>query len=342
LLWPARFGHERDLPVSRYRVLLTGHTFRRTAQVHEAALVAAGCEVIPSPHARPATEDELIPLVGNVDAVLASTDHFTRRVFVAAPRLKIVARWGVGFDAIDTEAAAEHGIWITTTPGTNEHSVADCALTMILALARDLVVHVETTRAGRWARQIGSELLDETLGIVGFGRIGRQVALRATPFGMRILAHDPVVPDEAIRAGGAEPVSLEALMRQSDYISLHAPSMPETTDLINARTLAWCKPTAFLINTARGDLVHEEDLAAALRSGAIAGAALDVFKVEPVAKGSPLLSIPNILPLPHIAGITRQSAERMSAACVENILAVLRGDRPPSPVNAPVAPRGHE
>lgn len=328
--------------MSRYRVLLTGHTFRRTAHAHEAALVAAGCELIASPYARPATEDELIPLVADVDAVLASTDHFTRRVFEAAPRLKIVARWGVGFDAIDTEAAADHGVWITTTPGTNEHSVADCALTMILALARDLVGQVETTRQGQWARQIGSELLDETLGIIGFGRIGRQVAMRAAPFGMRILAHDPVMPDDTIRAGGAEPTSLERLMRESDYISLHAPSMPETKDLINARTLSWCKPSAYLVNTARGDLVHEEDLAAALRAGTIAGAALDVFKVEPVASDSPFRSLPNVLPLPHIAGITRQSAERMSAACVDNILAALRGERPPSPVNAPVSPRGAE
>jgi phosphoglycerate dehydrogenase-like enzyme len=131
-------------------------------------------------------------------------------------------------------------------------------------------------------------------------------------------------------------------MRESDYISLHAPSMPETKDLINARTLSWCKRSAFLVNTARGDLVHEEDLAEALRVGTIAGAALDVFKVEPVAVDSPLRSMPNVLPLPHIAGITRQSAERMSAACVDNILAALRGERPPSPVNSPVAPRGHE
>lgn len=327
--------------MSPFRVLLTGHTFRRTAKAHEAALVAAGCEVVPSPYLRPATEDELIPLLKDVDAVLASTDHFTRRVFEASPRLRIVARWGVGFDAIDTEAAADHGVWITTTPGTNEHSVADCALTMILALARDLVGHVETTRAGQWDRRIGGELLDETLGVVGFGRIGRQVAARAAPFGMRILAHDPVMPAAAIRAAGAEPVDLETLMRESDYVTLHAPSMPETRDLINARTLSWCKPTAFIVNTARGDLVNEEDLAAALRAGTIAGAALDVFKVEPTPSDSPLRTLPNVLPLPHIAGITRQSAERMSAACVENILAVLRGGRPPSPVNEPASPRGH-
>ena len=139
-----------------FRSLLTGHTFRRTAQAHEAALVDAGCEVIASPYTRPATEEELIPLVADVDAVLASTDHFTRRVFEAAPRLKIVARWGVGFDAIDTEAAADHGIWITTTPGTNEHSVADCALTMILALARDVVGHVESTREDRKSTRLNS------------------------------------------------------------------------------------------------------------------------------------------------------------------------------------------
>lgn len=325
--------------MSKSRVLLTGHTFRRTASAHEEALVAAGCEVIPSPFVRPASASELIALLDGVDAVLASTDHFTREVFEAAPRLKIVARWGVGFDAIDTEAAADHGVWITTTPGTNEHSVADCTLAMVLALARDLVGHVASTRAGLWQREVGSELLEETLGIIGFGRIGRQVALRAQPFGMRILAYDPIMPEAAIRAGGAEPASLERLMRESDYVTLHAPSMPETRDLINRTTLSWCKPTAFVVNTARGDLVNEDDLAAALRDGTIAGAALDVFKVEPAAADSPFRSLANVVPMPHVAGITRQSAERMSAACVDNILAVLRGEAPPSPVNRPARPR---
>ena len=325
--------------MSKYRVLLTGNHFRRTDPAHEKRLVDAGCEIVMSPYGRSATESELIPLLEGVDAVLASTDHFTKAVFAASPRLKIVARWGVGYDAIDVDGATEHGVWITTTPGTNEHSVADATMTMILAIARDVVEHVETTRAGKWDRLVGVELLDQTIGVIGFGRIGRQVAIRATAFGMRVLAYDPVLSDQAIRDGGAEPATLEEVLRQADWVTLHAPSMPETHDLIDARTLAMCKKSAYIINTARGDLVNEDDLAEALRSGTVAGAALDVFKTEPIKSDNPLRSLPNVLPFPHIAGITKQSSERMSAMCVDNILAVLAGHAAPTPVNRPATPR---
>src|SRR5689334_5556971 len=160
-----------------HRVLITSLTFLRLPGDHERRLLDAGCELISSPYQRAATEEELIPLVRDVDAVLATTDAFTPRVFEAAKRLKIIARFGVGYDAIDLPAASSHGVWVTITPGTNEISVADHTLALILALARKLVPEVNATKAGAWARPIGVELAGQTLGLIGFGRIGRQVAL---------------------------------------------------------------------------------------------------------------------------------------------------------------------
>jgi D-3-phosphoglycerate dehydrogenase / 2-oxoglutarate reductase len=319
----------------RHRVLITGHTFRRMAGDHERHLIDAGCELIISPYLRPATEAELLPLVQGVDAVLASTDAFTRKVMAAAGRLKIISRFGVGYDAIDVEAATEHGIWVTTTPGTNEHSVADAALAMILVVARQLVPAAINTREGKWDRLIGIELQGKTLGLIGFGRIGRQVAVRARSFGMQVVIADVVQDERAAAEVGARYVGLEELLRSADFVSLHAPSTPQTRDLINRRTLEQMKPGAYLINTARGELVNEAELADALRSGRIAGAALDVFKQEPPEPGNPLVGLPNVIPLPHIAGVTAQSGERMAELSTENILAVLRGDRPPYPINEP-------
>jgi D-3-phosphoglycerate dehydrogenase len=321
-----------------YHVLITGHTFRRVPGGHEQRLVDAGCELISSPYQRGATEEELIPLVRDVDAVLATTDAFTRRVFAAANRLKIVARFGVGYDAIDCDAAAEHGVWVTITPGTNELSVADHTLALILALARRLVPEVNATKAGDWARPIGTELGGLTLGLIGFGRIGRQVALRARAFGMALLVYDLFQDEQAAAEVGARYVPLDDLLAGADFVSLHAPATPQTHDLINAETLARMKPSAYLVNTARGELVNEADLAAALRAGQIAGAALDVFKQEPPPKDHPLLALPNVIATSHVAGITTQSAQRMAALAADNILAALRGERPPHPVNEPVLP----
>ncbi len=324
--------------MSQFRVLVTGHTFRRVSGDHVQRLTGAGCELIASPFPRAATETELLPLVGDVDAVLASTDAFTRRVFESAPRLKVVSRFGVGYDSIDVQAATDYGVWVTTTPGTNEHSVADLTVGLLLALARQIVPMVNQTRAGAWERAIGVELDGATLGLIGFGRIGRQVAMRARAFGTRVVIYDVVRDQGAAASCGASYVSLEQLLATADFVSLHAPATPETRGLINAGTLAQMKPSAYLINTARGDLVQETHLADALRQGRIAGAALDVFAAEPPEPANPLLGLPNVLPTPHIAGITAQSARRMAELSAENLLAALRGERPPYPVNEPRPP----
>ena len=321
------------------RVLVTSQSFKRADPAHERRVVEAGHNVVSSPHPRAATEEELLPLVGDVEGVLAGTDAFTRRVLDGAPRLKVIARIGVGYDAIDLQAADELGIWVTVTPGTNEHSVADGTLTLMLALGRKLFEAVESTRAGKWDRPLGVELRGQVLGLIGFGRIGRQVALRARAFGMEVLIYDVFRDEAAARELGCRYVALEELLGAADFISLHAPATPETTDIINRRTLALMKPTAYLVNTARGELVDEAALHSALTTGQIAGAALDVFKQEPPEPDNPLLRLPNLIPLPHIAGVTRQAAEAMSALAAENLLTALRGERPPHPVNNPGQPR---
>lgn len=318
-----------------YRVLLTAHTARLAKGNHLQQLVDAGCEIVDSPYRRPANEDELLPLLDGIDAALASTDAYTRRVFAASPRLKIVSRSGVGFDSIDLAAAAEHGVWVTTTPGTNEYSVADMTLTLILALARQLIPMANKTAAGGWERPFGVELGGRTLGLVGFGRIGRQVAVRARAFGMAVIVYDVFQDAQAAAEAGARYVSLDELFAAADVISLHAPATPETRDLINTRTIATMKRGALLVNTARGELVNEADLALALREGRLGGAGLDVFKREPPGADNPLLGLPNVIATPHVAGVTQDSAERMASLAVQNILAVLRGERPPYPVNEP-------
>ena len=321
------------------KVLITSQSFRRASPEHEARVAEAGCEIVHGPFPRAATEEELLTLVGDIDGVLAGTDAFTRRVLEAAPRLKVIARIGVGYDAIDLAAAEALGIWATVTPGTNEHSVADGALALILALGRKLFQAAESTRAGKWDRPMGLELRGQVLGLIGFGRIGRQVALRARAFGMEALIYDVFQDAAAARELGCRYVSLEALLGAADFVSLHAPATPETTDIVNARTLALMKPTAYLINTARGELIDEDALYEALTTGRVAGAGLDVFKQEPPDPSNPLLTLPNVIALPHIAGVTLQAAENMSALAAENLLVALEGKRPPNPVNNPHNPR---
>ena len=321
------------------RVLITSQAFLREGEAHRQRLIDAGCEVVAGPYPRAATADELIPLLAGIDAVLAATDDYTRRVFERSPQLKIVARVGVGHDAVDCAAAAEHGVWVTITPGTNDRSVADHTLALLLALARDLIQEAADTRAGRWKRAFGVELGGLTLGLVGFGRIGRQVAQRARAFGMDVLIYDVYQDERAAAEAGARYVTLDELLVKSDFVSLHAPATPQTHNLINAATLAQMKPASYLINTARGELVDEDDLATALERGQIAGAALDVFKQEPPGAGHPLLALPNVIATSHVAGLTRQSSERMAQVAADNVLAVLRGERPPHPVNEPRASR---
>jgi D-3-phosphoglycerate dehydrogenase len=286
------------------------------------------------------TEDALIDALQGVSATLASIEPYTAAVLAEAPDLRVISRLGVGYDAIDVDAATSRGIVVCTTPGANHHSVADLAVGLMLTCLRQIVAAAESVRAGNWAvPRMGVEVRACTVGVIGTGLIGREVIKRLAGFEPRILAYDVVQTPEMAERYGVEYVSLDELLRQSDVITLHAPLLPETRGLIGADALGKMKETAYVVNTARGPLVDEAAMARALHAGHIAGAALDVFDREPLPSASPLRRAPNVILTPHMAGVTAQSRVAMAAMAVENVARVLRGERPVSCVNPEVLTR---
>ncbi len=279
----------------------------------------------------------LAAALDGVAATLASVEPYSAEVLAQAPDLRVISRTGVGYDAIDVAEATRRGIVVCTTPNTNQHAVADFAVLLLLACARRLVEAVDLVRSGRWTPQpMGLELRGSTVGIVGTGLIGGEVARRLSGFGPRLLGYDVVRSPELEQRLGLRYVGLEQLLAESDFVTLHAPLLPETRGLIDAAALARMKPGAFLVNTARGPLVDEAALAEALRRGQIAGAALDVFAVEPLPPDSPLREVEHLLLTPHVAGSTEQARAAMAAMAVDNAARVLRGQPPLSCVNPEV------
>ncbi len=288
-------------------------------------LEEAGFELLFNDLGRNLSEEELIARLEGVVATVASMEPYTERVFARAPELRIVARFGVGFDAIDLAAARRFGVQVAMAFGTNHDAVADHAFALMAALAHQLPAYDAAVRAGAWSRSGHPGLFGRTVGIIGFGRIGRALAKRCKGFAMRILVSDPAVDAGTVSRLGCELVPLERLLREADFVSLHTPLTPETARLIDAERISWMKPTAYLINTARGGLVDEEALVAALKAGRLAGAALDVFAAEPPL-GSPLLAMDRVLLTPHVAGLSEDAIRRMAEVCVENILRLWRGE----------------
>jgi D-3-phosphoglycerate dehydrogenase len=298
-------------------------------------LTAAGFEAVYPRERKVLTEDELVHELQGACAVVAGFEPYTRRVIGACPDLRVIARNGVGYDAVDLDAATERGIPVTVTPGANQESVAEHTIALILAVARGIVPQHEAIRAGGFRRLLGVPLRGRTLGLVGMGRIGREVARRAAAFGMRLLVCDPVADPATVEQLGITLVPLDELLAQSDFVSLHLPLSEATRRLIDARALALMKPTAFLINTARGDVVSEDDLAEALKSGTIAGAALDVFTEEPPPAGHPLTQMENVVCTAHTAGIDLQAREDMAMLAAHAIITLSRGDWPEDQVVNP-------
>jgi phosphoglycerate dehydrogenase-like enzyme len=288
----------------------------------------AGFELVYPKRPLQLTEEELLHQLPGVSGALAGSEPYTRRVITANPMLRVIARAGVGYDAVDVEAATEHGIAVATAPGTNQDSVAEHTFALILALAKNVVTQHPAVRAGRWPRQANLPLRGRTLGIAGLGRIGKAVALRGEAFMMRLLAYEPFPDTQFARDHRVTLVPFEQLLRESDYLTLHVPLVPESRQMINRKTLALMKPSAFLINTARGGLVNEADLAEALRTKRIAGAAIDVFEQEPPGKDHPFLAFENVVLTPHAAGVDLQSRDDMALSAARAIVALSKGEWP--------------
>lgn len=317
-------------------VLITFPPVLRNPGRHTELLRATGWRVTSSDTDRPLAAEEMVPLVRDVDAIIAGGETIDETVFAAAPRLKVISRHGVGYDKIDLAAATRARVVVTITPGTNHVAVAELALGLMIGIARRIPQMREDLLSGQWRRQPGVELAGKTLGIVGLGRIGRALATRARAMDMAILAHDPAPDVDFAGAHDVALVDLDELLARADFVSLHAPGAPGDRPLIDRERLARMKRSAYLVNTARGSLVDEEALAEYLAGGRLAGAALDVFAHEPPA-GSPLLAMPNVLATPHIGG-TRESGAATALLAVQNALQVLRGERCPHVVNTDVLP----
>lgn len=300
-----------------------------------ARLRAAGCTLVIPEERAVVPEDRLLQLVADCDAAIAGTDPFSARVLSAAPHLKIVARTGVGYDAVDVAAATRLGIVVTNAPGSNAVSVAEHTIGLLWALLRHAMPLHNGLVAGRWQRIIGHELAGKTLGIVGLGNVGKQVAVRARAFAMPVIATDPVRDEHFAAQHGVRYAPLDELLRTADVVTLHAPLDATTHHLINRTTLALMQPTAYLINTARGGIVDEDALIEALQTRRIAGAALDVFAEEPL-RHTRFAALDNVVLSPHVAGLTTEAIERMALSAVESTLALLNGQRPAGLVNPEV------
>ncbi len=285
------------------------------------------------------TEAELLPVVADATAMIVRSEtKVTRNVIEAARSLRVVGRAGVGVDNVDVEAATQRGIVVMNTPGGNSVTTAELSFALLLALARKVPQAHASMAAGKWDRKLfqGTELAGKTLGILGLGRIGTEVAKRAVAFGMNVLAYDPYLTEERARAVGAGfAESVDQVYFSADFITVHLPVTPETRHMINAAAFAKMKPGVRLVNCARGEIIVEGDLLAALESGKVAGAALDVFAVEPLPADHPFRKHPNMILTPHLGASTHEAQEKCGIEVAEVITAYLLAGEVRNAVNLP-------
>lgn len=320
-----------------WKVLITARAFDEVGQPAAKLLRQAGCDLVIPPKYGPLPADVLEPLLEGNQAALVSMDKFTASVLGsrAASQLKIISRWGVGFDAIDVPAATCNGIVVGYTPGLLNETVADCAFALLLSIARRIHVGHAHMVNGLWQPLWGNDVFGKTLGILGCGRIGQAMARRAAGFQMRLIGYD-IAPNPEAERIGINFVSLDELLAESDFLSLHAALTAQNRALIGEAQLRKMKPSAYLINTARGALVDEGALVRALTEGWIAGAALDAFAIEPLPAEHPVRTAPNVLLTPHLASFARETGERVSLTAAQAIVDLKNGRKPQFVVNPEV------
>jgi D-3-phosphoglycerate dehydrogenase len=318
------------------KILLTTTSFQDTPGAHHDLLKQTGWEIITA--RGPLSEADTLALVGDVDGYICGDDAITRRVLEKArPKLKVLSKYGIGVDKIDVKSATEFGIPLLFTPGVNHTTVAEHAFLLLLALEKNLLFHTDSTRAGGWKRKTGHELFEKTLGIIGLGRVGKEVAIRARAFGMNVLSMSRNWDaDFAAKYGIKEATALDEIFAKSDYLSLHCNLTPETRDLVDSRNISKMKKGVVIVNCARGEVVNTPDLIRALQSGYVAGYGADVLDQEPPPADYPLLKLPNVIVTPHIGSRTYESVVRQATCCVKNLILAMNGEKPIAQVNPEV------
>ena len=312
-----------------WKILVTARTINEVGRDAVALLQKAGCEVMIAPKLGPLKSEDLLPQLQGKDAALISPDQFNAEVLAspAAANLKIISRWGVGYDSIDIAAATKQGIVVAYTPGFLNETVADYTFALLLTLARRVHEAHQMMERGEWKLLWGGDVFGKTLGIVGCGRIGQAVAKRAAGFNLRLLGYD-VAPNPDAEKLGIQFVSFDELLAKSDFVSLHCALTPQNQGLFDEKAFRKMKRDALLINTARGALVNEPALVQALREKLIGGAALDVFAKEPLPADHSLKNIPNLLLSPHMAPCGRETGQRVSMAAAQAIVDAMHGRKP--------------
>jgi len=321
------------------RTVVTDWTFP-DLHVEESILVPAGCEVVGR---RCGTEAELVALVGDADCVVTQFARITADVVRAMGRARAIVRYGIGVDNVDLDAARARGIPVCNVPDYCIDEVADQTLAFVLASTRQVVAHADHLRAGKWGLAVPlagmKALRDLVVGVVGFGRIGREVVKRLVPFKCAIVVFDPAVPSSEIEAAGARSASLDGLLEAADVLTLHCPSTPGTRKLMNRETFAKLKPGAIFVNVGRGELTDVPALVAALESGRVAAAALDVFDPEPISADHPILRMPGVILSPHIASASPRAVMKLRESVAGIALKAIRGEALPNVVNGVPAVR---
>ena len=318
------------------RVLLTTTSFQDTPGAHHKLLESAGFEIVRE--RGPLPESRMLELAGSFDAFLCGDDAITQAVIdKSLPRLKIISKYGIGVDKIDVKYATAKKIPVLFTPGVNHTTVAEHTFLLLLALEQNFLYGVDASRKGEWKRKTGHEVLGKTIGIIGLGRIGKEVVIRARAFGMETIAFD-VYWDEAFakQHGVRRAANLDEIFAVSDYISLHTNLTPETRDLVGAKNIAKMKKGVLILNCARGEIVNTADMVEALKSGQVGGYGTDVLDEEPPKPDHPLLKLPTCIVTPHIASRTFESVERQALASVQNLLKAAKGEKPIAQVNPEV------
>ena len=315
------------------RVLLTTTSFQDTPGIHHEMLAAANFEIVRE--RGPLSEARMLELAGQFDAYLCGDDALTRAVIQKSlPRLKVISKYGIGLDKIDVKAATDLKVPVLFTPGVNHTTVAEHTFCLMLAAVRNLVVEANHTAAGRWTPITGNEVCGKTLAIVGFGRIGKEVAIRAKAFGLKVIGYGNYWDEDFARWHDITRVeNFEDVLRQADIISLHTKLTPATKGLINATNFPLVKKGAVIVNTGRGELVDLTALVAALKSKHLLAYAADVLDQEPPPADHPLLGLPNVIITPHIGSRTHESVQRQASCAVENLTLFLAGKKPIAQAN---------